>query len=153
MRRGKAKIGNEDGVVAVEFAIVASILFLLVFGIIQFGLALSRIESFENAARQGAREAAVAQSTGKTAGIIRNDVVEAAKPYGITGGASGIAIQVNGGPSLTDATKPCEGTTGVSNNQVKVSWTQSIPIDIPFWKNATISHLMQATFRCEPKAT
>ncbi len=152
MRNAAAKLRGEDGVAAVEFAIISTVLFLLVFGIIQFGLALSKIETFENAARHGGREAAVAPSTGKTAGGIRDDVVAAADPYGITGGRSAISIKVNNGSSLGDGTVPCSTSATGSNDQVKVSWSQSIQISIPFMPNLNVTHGIQATFRCEPSS-
>jgi len=149
MRLARGRFRKEDGVAAVELAIVSTVLFLLVFGIIEFGLALSKIETFENAAREGGREAAVAPSTGKTAGDIRSDVVAAADPYQLTGGASGIAIAVNGSP-VSDGSVPCNSSVAGTNDQVKVSWTQSIQITIPFMPNLNLNHTMQATFRCEP---
>jgi Flp pilus assembly protein TadG len=54
--------GGERGVAAVEFALVAPILLLLVFGIIDFGLAFHAWDASENAAREGARVGAVDSS-------------------------------------------------------------------------------------------
>jgi hypothetical protein len=59
-RRGLAR--REDGAAAVEFAIVASLFFMLVFGIIDFGFALHSWNNTANAAREGARKAAVDSS-------------------------------------------------------------------------------------------
>lgn len=56
-RRGR--VGREDGAAAVEFAIVASLFFMLVFGIIDFGFAFHSWNNAANAAREGARKAAV----------------------------------------------------------------------------------------------
>lgn len=56
-RRGR--IRGEDGAAAVEFAIVASLFFLLVFGIIDFGFAFHSWNNTANAAREGARRGAV----------------------------------------------------------------------------------------------
>ena len=56
-RRGK--VGREDGAAAVEFAIVATLFFMLVFGIIDFGFAFHSWNNAANAAREGARKAAV----------------------------------------------------------------------------------------------
>ena len=56
-RRGKVR--NEDGAAAVEFAIVATLFFMLVFGIIDFGFAFHSWNNAANAAREGARKAAV----------------------------------------------------------------------------------------------
>ncbi|MGH2597448.1 MAG: TadE/TadG family type IV pilus assembly protein [Actinomycetota bacterium] len=50
---------EERGAAAVEFAIVASLFFMLVFGIIDFGFAFHSWNNAVNAAREGARTAAV----------------------------------------------------------------------------------------------
>jgi hypothetical protein len=50
---------DERGAVAVEFAIIAPILILLVLGIIEFGFGYHAWDSTQNAAREGARVAAV----------------------------------------------------------------------------------------------
>lgn len=52
----------EDGASAVEFAIVLPILVLLVFGIIEFGLAYNHYVSITHAAREGVRQASVGKS-------------------------------------------------------------------------------------------
>ena len=56
-RRGR--IHGERGAAAVEFAIVATLFFMLVFGIIDFGFAFHSWNNAANAAREGARKAAV----------------------------------------------------------------------------------------------
>ena len=54
---------DERGAAAVEFAIVATIFFMLVFGIIDFGFAFHSWNNAVNAAREGARLAAVDPNT------------------------------------------------------------------------------------------
>ena len=53
------RLRGEQGAAAVEFAIVASIFFMLVFGIIDFGFGFHTWNATANAAREGARRAAV----------------------------------------------------------------------------------------------
>lgn len=67
---------DEDGAAAVEFAIIAPLLFLLIFGIIQFGIFFAQDLALSNAARQAARAAAV-PSTGDCASIF-NEVRQGA---------------------------------------------------------------------------
>ena len=55
-RRGR--IHGERGAAAVEFAIVATLFFCLVFAIIDFGFAFHSWNNTANAAREGARKAA-----------------------------------------------------------------------------------------------
>ena len=57
--RRRPSLREERGASAVEFAIVATVLFLLVFGIIDFGFGFHTWNGTANAAREGARRAAV----------------------------------------------------------------------------------------------
>ncbi|MDZ7674672.1 MAG: TadE family protein [Acidimicrobiales bacterium] len=56
-RRGPA----DDGAALVEFALVAPVLVLIVFGLIEFGMALNDYQSIRNGVREGARQAVVQQ--------------------------------------------------------------------------------------------
>lgn len=58
-RASTSRVVNERGAAAVEFAIVAPLLVLLLFGIISFGVMLSMRQSVSQAAAEGARAAAV----------------------------------------------------------------------------------------------
>lgn len=53
------RIRGERGAAAVEFALVVPLLFMIVFGIIDFGFGFHAWDAAENAAREGARVAAV----------------------------------------------------------------------------------------------
>ncbi len=55
----RRRIKDEEGAAAVEFALVAILLFGILFAIIDFGLVLHRYQVYEGAAREGARYAAV----------------------------------------------------------------------------------------------
>jgi Flp pilus assembly protein TadG len=55
---------NRKGVAAVEFAVVAPLFFLLVFGMIEFGRAVMVQQIITNASREGARLAVLDGSTG-----------------------------------------------------------------------------------------
>jgi Flp pilus assembly protein TadG len=59
-----SRLRREGGQAFVEFAIVLPILALLLFGIVQFGVALHDYISLTDAARVGARAAAVKRTTG-----------------------------------------------------------------------------------------
>ena len=58
--RGR-RIGRDrqDGAVAVEFALIAPILILILAGVVQFGIVYSQYQVLQGAAREGARCAAV----------------------------------------------------------------------------------------------
>lgn len=55
MKPKKLSARNQKGVAAVEFAIIAPLFFMLVFGIIEFSLALFDKAIITNASREGAR--------------------------------------------------------------------------------------------------
>lgn len=48
--------GGHDGAAAVEFALLLPVFLMLVFGVIDFGLAINRQSQMNNAAREAARE-------------------------------------------------------------------------------------------------
>src|SRR6266498_3917091 len=50
---------DQEGAVTVEFAIVMILLVTIMLGVIQFGIAMSKVEVYVSAAREGARFAAV----------------------------------------------------------------------------------------------
>src|SRR5487761_1588895 len=57
---GGARAGRgQDGAAAVEFAIVLPVLVLLLFGVIQFGLAYNRQQGLNAAVREGSRLASI----------------------------------------------------------------------------------------------
>ena len=62
---------DQKGAAAVEFAIVASLFFMLVFGIIDFGFAFHSWNNAVNAAREGARTGAVDSNPGDVAARVR----------------------------------------------------------------------------------
>ena len=54
---------REDGAALVEFAVVLPLLMLVLFSILSWGYSLTLLDSMYDAARQGAREVSVGQST------------------------------------------------------------------------------------------
>jgi Flp pilus assembly protein TadG len=61
--------GSRSATTTVEFAFVAIVFFLLVFGVIEYGRFVMVLQLMNNAAREGARSAIVNQSTMTTAQI------------------------------------------------------------------------------------
>jgi Flp pilus assembly protein TadG len=58
-RSRRSRLAGESGAAAIEFAIVATIFFMLVFAVIDFGFGFHTWNATSNAAREGARLAAV----------------------------------------------------------------------------------------------
>ncbi len=73
---------NRQGAAAVEFALVAPLFFLMVFGMIEFGRAIMVQQVLTNASREGAR---VAVLDGSTATGVKSKVVTYLTSAGIPG--------------------------------------------------------------------
>lgn len=126
---------------AVEFAIIAPIVLLILVGVIQFGIVYSQYQVLQGAAREGARCAAV-QAAEYTTCNVTTAVENAALDYDLTNTP---VVTVDGGGTV------CTNLTQGRN--VTVSWEQTFEMGaiprlvpgIPDTVNATIS----GTFRCE----
>jgi Flp pilus assembly protein TadG len=132
------RTSREEGVAAVEFALILPVLALLLFGVLEFGRVWSQYQVFQGAAREGARCAAVASTSECD---VQEEINQAAAPYDPDGTAN---IEVLGGGG--DA----EGCTDSDRGKdVQVSWDQALSINIPFWSDATFTPTIKAVFRCE----
>lgn len=113
-----AAAGRRRGVAAVEFAVVASLLFLLVMGIIEIGRAMMVLEMLNSAARNGAR-------VGTIQGSANTDVTNAVTAALANAGFSGTntAIQVNGATADVNTAVPGDHVTvTVSVPYNNVTW-------------------------------
>lgn len=138
----RPRAGDERGAAAVEFAIVAALLFMLIFGIINFGLLWSQKNVYVGAAREGARFAAVRCGATCDPGEVRDRTVAAAAGYPIN--SAGIVVDVEPYGSPDDG---C--TQNTSGRQVKVSWTQEMSVNLPLLPQVTLDVPIEAVFRCE----
>jgi hypothetical protein len=137
MRGIRDRFAREEGVAAVEFAIILPVLALLLFGILEFGRVWSQYQVYQGAAREGARCAAVA-STSDCDPL--TEVQAAADPYPVDGP---VAVSVDGGGS-SEGCGPQD-----AGKDVQVSFQQALEVDIPFWKDVTMTPTIKAVFRCE----
>ena len=122
---------------AVEFAIIMILLFMILFGIIEFGITLSKYEVYLGAAREGARYAAVRckpeSSSGCTNTLIATRVQNAATGYSLS--------------NAPTADKNCsDQTTGA---EVTVLWNQHFSLRIPFVPDLSFDKDVKGVFRCE----
>jgi Flp pilus assembly protein TadG len=69
------RLQREDGVMAVEFALILPILLLILFGIIEFGFVLFEKQVITNASREGDR-AGIVQNAPKLSEVKIQDVVK-----------------------------------------------------------------------------
>ena len=119
---------NERGAAAVEFALVVSILLLIVFGIVAFGRVYSELEVMESAAREGARAAAVRSPDQIVAAV--ND---AAAPYSVDNAPTANIV--------------CDDAT--VGQRVTVSWNQDFEVELVLAPPLTFTRQMKGVFRCE----
>lgn len=75
---------NRQGAAAVEFAIIAPLFFLLVFGMIEFGRMIMVQQIITNASREGARMAVLDGATRHDVEMTVNDYLEGASIRGAT---------------------------------------------------------------------
>ena len=107
------------GAAAVEFALVAPLFFLLVFGMIEFGRMVMVQQVITNASREGARKAVL---DGASATNVKSSVVTYMSNGGVTISTSNVTI------SPTDPTTAAAGdpvTVTVSLPFSQVSWLPS----------------------------
>jgi Flp pilus assembly protein TadG len=107
---------NRRGAALVEFAIVAPVFFLILFGIIEFGRAIMVQEILTNASREGAR-LAVLDSPNPTATQVTNTV----NTYLANAGITGATVTIN----------PSEPTSAGYGQPVTV--TVKIPFSSVSW--------------------
>jgi Flp pilus assembly protein TadG len=90
----EARPRRERGAAAVEMAIVLPVLLMIIFGIVDFGRMLNAQVTLTEAAREGARSAAVGQTTTETNARVAN----------VTSGMTGVTTDIAGCAGTTDAT-------------------------------------------------
>jgi Flp pilus assembly protein TadG len=111
------------GVAVVEFAVVASLLFLLVLGILEFGRAMMVLEMLNNAARNGAR---VGSLNGSATSDVNTAVTNALAGAGFSGVTTN--VQVNGAAA--------DANTAVTGDAVTV--TVQVPYNNVTWLSTPV---------------
>lgn len=120
---------GEDGQAAVEFALVTPLLIVLLFGIIQVGVAFHDYVTLTDAARAGARKAIVARFSGGDLTDAKQAVRDAASDLD----------QTKLGVDVAD---PAWGTPG---SQVTVTATYPYSVNIPLLGLSILSGNLTAT--------
>ena len=96
MRR-RLSTRSEDGQAMVEFALVAPILFLILFAIIQFGIVFMNSVALTDAVRTGARKASVSRASADPSGATQSAVLNAATDLDASTLAGRIDISTSAG--------------------------------------------------------
>ena len=145
-----AAVAGDDGATAVEFSLIATLLFMLLFGILQFGLTYNRQQGLHAAAREGARLASLG-STVTDSDVI--DRVHEAAPAFITDPAADLVVEIDG----VDGGDDTSCSSGQDTVAVAVSLTSSAgdkyKVQIPGVSSFTPDLSVEATFMCETERT
>jgi Flp pilus assembly protein TadG len=135
----RKKLRDEDGAAAVEFALIVGLLAILVFGLLEYGLAFWQVQNLRAAAREGARAAAVQGD---------DTDVRTAMQDSAAGSLSG-SWTFTRSNTCTDDTEGQEVTITIDNTSLPSSVQEAFSISIPFLPPITLNPTLSGTFRCE----
>lgn len=126
---------DDRGATLVEFALLVPVLVMLLFGLVEFGVAYDRQQALTGAAREGARAASI----GRTVSQIESRV-DAATGGTNFDGAISVSVSPNGDP-------PCSGSN--SGATVTVDLAVNEMISIPFVSDRIVTLTAKGSFLCE----
>jgi Flp pilus assembly protein TadG len=133
---------RDDGAAAVEFALIAGVLVMLIFGMLQFGIAFFEIQNLRAATREGARLGAVGANTTQ----IRTRVSEASY-NSIEANSGAMSVTTCPSPPGAEDTSTVEINTG--NPALNARLQNIFTVDIPFMVPLVINTTVRGEFRCE----
>lgn len=166
------RVREERGASAVEFAIIASLLLMILFGTITFGIIFNRYQGLQSAAREGARLGSLSATT-RTNIIdrVRESVSIIAASSISTGACTPGSLSVENGcvriyakqaPTATCPGASCVEVTSSSTSQTPCGAAYSgtdksvvvevffrLRIDIPLWASPQMTVNGGAEFKCE----
>ena len=134
----RRRLGRQDGAAAVEFALIAPVLFIVLLGILEFGVAFLQVQSIRTAVREGGRAAAV----GAPINVVQQQTVDAS--------VGSIPSGQNGNVQVDRRCDPQQ-----IGEDVHVSYdTANLPaggviVRIPFIPVIRMTPVITSTFRCE----
>jgi Flp pilus assembly protein TadG len=146
VRASRKSPRDERGATAVEFALLAPLFIMLLFGVISFGLVFAQQLGLSNGARQGARTGVV---KGITCKQLYQDAQDASGTIGMSG--SSVSVTITRGASAASATntpcgtgtaagsstvQPCAGSTAGDSLFVKTSYTTQLIIPPIIFKSS-----------------
>jgi Flp pilus assembly protein TadG len=135
------KLRGEGGAAAVEFALVVGLLFVILFGIMEFGLAFFELQNLRSSAREGARAAAI--------GGDRTEV-STALVQGASGSLpSGYSAFTPSGAGPFCTTKGSEIKVTLPLSSLPPNVQSAFLIDIPFLPQIKLTPTISGSFRCE----
>jgi Flp pilus assembly protein TadG len=135
---------REEGASAVEMALIAPLLFMLVFGIIGFGLAFLQVQSIRTAVREGGRAVAV----GAPRNVVQQKTVDSSSGAIPNGQQGNVIVSVPRGATTCTPNTLGEDAT-VSYDTQNLNGGTGIVVRIPLIPDIHITPVISAQFRCE----
>jgi Flp pilus assembly protein TadG len=152
---------RRKGAAVVEFALVASLLFLIIFGIVELGRALMVVHLLSDVARESARYAVVTEATNKTTATIQTYASNRLTAYGIgTTNTPVVSVNDNSGTDLSSSAGPSQQTGSANYGKYSNGSEVTVKVQVNFsdftWmpfasylaSNVTLTG--QYTFRRDP---
>jgi Flp pilus assembly protein TadG len=137
----RSNLRREDGAAAVEFALIVGLLAVLIFGLLEYGLAFWQVQNLRSAAREGARVAAVRGDD--TA--VRSAMVDSS-----AGSLSGSwDYTQNRTCDGSDANKGQQVTIQITNSTLSGPVQDAFQVSIPFLPPLQLDPVLEGSFRCE----
>ena len=136
-----SKLRREDGAAAVEFAIIVSLLVMLVFGMMQYGLAFFQTQNLRSAIREGARVAAVRGD----AATVKQHIADASAGSLTTGNFT----YKQSPPVCSQSTVGDPVTITIDMSSLPPSVRDQFSINIPFGPTLQLTPTLSGSFRCE----
>jgi hypothetical protein len=163
------RLGDERGASAVEFAIIASLLFMILFGTIQFGLIFNRYQGLQSGGREGARLGSLTATTNATILQRVKDSLSIVAPANVAMCTSGtgtpslavdhacVRVLRRSAPGAALVWHQGAGTPGACNavqpdtggKSVAVQVYLRTRLDIPLWSSPQMTFGGTGEFRCE----
>jgi Flp pilus assembly protein TadG len=128
------RVRGEDGAAAIEFALISTVLILILGGMLEFGREYSKYQILQGASREGARLASVRADPDE----VVSRVYEASEPFTPTNS-----------PVVSTASGASQCSILTTGESVTVSWAQEFQLDIAFWDAVTFNRPIEGVFRCE----
>ena len=147
MKRIKQSTRREDGAAAVEFALISGVLAMLLFGMLQFGLAFFEIQNLRAAAREGSRIGAV----GASEDDVRQRVEEASYESIPADNAAIVLETCPPEPEPEDSYNSYTVSIDIdpANPALPGRLQDIFTVDIPFVPPIVINTSVEGQFRCE----
>jgi Flp pilus assembly protein TadG len=143
----RSKLKREEGAAAVEFALIIGVLAMLIFGMLQFGLAFFELQNLRAATREGARLGAV----GATPTEIKQRVQDASNGA-IPANNAAISITPSTGcppPSQQTINSNVVVSIDVGNAALPANLRDIFTINVPLLPPMVTNPTIRGEFRCE----